>query len=156
LNPAALKDQVEGSRRILRKKPLGGSYGICFEWALTALEETGGMSPGNLLLHLGVTVVESEENMIFGSASVLATTDLTARRITLYISALPAIEQTVALSGIIFPCRVKDVVTAHEIFHLLKPDCPEDIAETGAHIFATLYLKLPFYAGLLADSIPRV
>ncbi len=42
-----------------------------------------------------------------------------------------------------------DLILAHELFHLLIPDCPRQLAETAAHMFVTEVLNLPFFAGKL-------
>ena len=42
-----------------------------------------------------------------------------------------------------------DVIAAHELVHVLEPSSPSCLAELAANLFASLYLRLPFYAGFV-------
>ena len=46
----------------------------------------------------------------------------------------------------------RDVILAHELFHLFCPKCPSDLAEMGAHLYASEQLDLEYFPGLLDVS----
>jgi hypothetical protein len=43
----------------------------------------------------------------------------------------------------------REVILAHELFHLFCPKCPADLAEMAAHLYAAEVLSLPYFPGLL-------
>ena len=43
----------------------------------------------------------------------------------------------------------REVILAHELFHLFCPKCPSELAELAAHLYATEVLELPYFPGLL-------
>ena len=46
----------------------------------------------------------------------------------------------------------RQVILAHELFHLFCPKCPADLAEMAAHLYAAEILELPYFPGLLDIS----
>ncbi len=42
-----------------------------------------------------------------------------------------------------------EVIAAHELFHILEPSAPSYLAEYAANLFASIVLRLPFYAGVI-------
>lgn len=43
----------------------------------------------------------------------------------------------------------REVILAHELFHLFCPKCPSALAELSAHLYAAELLSLPYFPGLL-------
>ncbi len=43
----------------------------------------------------------------------------------------------------------REVIMAHELFHLFCPKCPAPLAEMAAHLYAAEALKLDYFPGLL-------
>jgi hypothetical protein len=43
----------------------------------------------------------------------------------------------------------REVIMAHELFHLFCPKCPEPLAELAAHLYAAEVLDLSYFPGLL-------
>ncbi len=52
--------------------------------------------------------------------------------------------------------EARERILAHELFHVLEPECPEDLAELSAHLFAGRLLNLEEFPGALdlEDSRP--
>ncbi len=55
------------------------------------------------------------------------------------------------LVGLGFPTvpSPREVILAHELFHLFCPKCPAPLAELAAHLYAAEVLELPYFPGLL-------
>lgn len=43
----------------------------------------------------------------------------------------------------------REVILAHELFHLFCPKCPSALSELAAHLYAAEVLKLDYFPGLL-------
>jgi hypothetical protein len=43
----------------------------------------------------------------------------------------------------------REVILAHELFHLFCPKCPAALAEMAAHLYAAEILGLEYFPGLL-------
>ncbi|MDQ7826568.1 MAG: hypothetical protein RDV48_27445 [Candidatus Eremiobacteraeota bacterium] len=97
----------------------------------------------------GFTVVESDEDPWYGSALVRGTVDVKKKSLTIYKKALEELGSACQAAGLTMPCPLKDIMLAHEAFHILDPRCPSDLAETSAHLYATRIHSLSFYAGIL-------
>lgn len=46
----------------------------------------------------------------------------------------------------------REVIMAHELFHLFCPKCPTPLAELAAHLYASELLNLAYFPGLLDIS----
>lgn len=42
-----------------------------------------------------------------------------------------------------------EVIAAHELFHIAEPSAPSCLTELAANLFASMVLRLPFYAGVI-------
>lgn len=77
--------------------------------------------------------------------------DMHQRRLTLFADALDELQP-------FCPDRkqLTEVILAHELFHLLCPDCPAPVQEATAHLFAARVAQIQDFPGLwdLAGKFP--
>lgn len=125
-------------------------YATAREHADAATLRLGATSIGDWLAREGVEVVVSSAPSTFGTATVRAWLDTRPLRVTLFEAPLDKLERLLTMAGSPLPREtLRDAVLAHEIFHVMHPECPGDLAEMGAHLFATRVTALGCYAGLL-------
>lgn len=82
-----------------------------------------------------------------GSVVVRARLELDQGRLLYDPAAARRLGEAMAWGGLDRPADPLDLVLAHELFHVLEPECPEPEAEAAAHLFATELLKLDYFAG---------
>lgn len=112
-------------------------------WASTALTRMQAYSsPEDCLERNQIHWEITQSSHLVAGVRFRARLDLSARRLTLYAGALDE------LAG---PARerklVERVILAHEIFHLLCPECPALVHEAAAHWFAAEFTGLPEFPG---------
>jgi len=143
-----LVDQLSGCLEALGKAGAMRHCASCLEDARRAIEALGGRTMEEHLEAAGLSVVDAEGAACPGSL-LRAVLDLDGKRITVYGEPMRELEEAMERFPLSFGEPPRRIVLAHELFHLLAPGCPPERAEMSAHLFATLLLKLPHYAGLL-------
>ncbi|MBM3460906.1 MAG: hypothetical protein FJX76_02285 [Armatimonadetes bacterium] len=66
--------------------------------------------------------------------------------VEIYQPALEEVEEAARALNFALEVAARDVVLAHETFHVVAPECVDEIA---AHFFATQSLGISWYAGLI-------
>ena len=119
------------------------------DWVARSLHllERGGGLEGCLEQH-AIELELSQQPHRLAGVRFRARLDLHARRLTLYAGALDELQDRC-------PDRrlLSQVVVAHEVFHLLSPDCPGSLAEAAAHLFAARCCGLDEFPGIW--DLPR-
>lgn len=96
------------------------------------------------LAHHQVTLHQTSESHRIAGVRMRAVLDASKKIVTLYEACLPEVA-----AGLPEEIDPRQVVLAHEAFHLAKPSCPAHLAELSAHLFATRWAGLSFFAGRL-------
>jgi hypothetical protein len=103
-------------------------------------------NPREFLCAANIRVLLSDDNPHFGGTTLRAIYCADTRTVTLYRAALAELKQ----AADDLPCTsLEDVILAHETFHFLCPEYEGVEAEVAANLFATEWLRLTWYAGLL-------
>jgi hypothetical protein len=101
-----------------------------------------------MLVDEGFQLEFSREPATMGALRMRARLNLRQRHLLVYEEALADV--SAALTRLGHPSvSARDLVLAHEAFHVLRPRCPESFVELAAHRFAGELLGLPFFAGLV-------
>lgn len=101
-----------------------------------------------MLVDEGFQLEFSREPATMGSLRLRARLNLRKRHLLVYEEALADV--TAALTRLGQPgFSARELVLAHEAFHVLRPACPGSFMELAAHRFAGETLGLPFFAGLV-------
>lgn len=102
------------------------------------------------LYRRGIEMVEAD--LRFGPVVLRGRLEVEEKR--LYFDPVVLAELQAAMSWAGLPGDPLEIVAAHELFHLLQPDCHGRQAEQAAHLFATRMLGLPYSVENL-DPIER-
>lgn len=97
-----------------------------------------------------------EGDLRVGPARIRARLDLDRRTLTWDPETLARLARAIRRSGWPGPEDPLDLALAHELFHLLHPDCPSGLAEAAAHLFTSRLLGLARFAGevdLLGEEV---
>lgn len=101
-----------------------------------------------MLVDEGLQLEFTREPATIGPLRLRARLNLRKRHLLVYEEALADV--TAALTRLGQPTvSARELVLAHEAFHVLRPRCPESYVELAAHRFAGEQLGLPFFAGLV-------
>lgn len=101
-----------------------------------------------MLMEVGFQLEFSREPSTMGALRMRARLNLRQRHLLVYEEALADV--SAALTRLGQPeASARELVLAHEAFHVLRPACPAGFVELAAHRFAGDALRLPFFAGLV-------
>ena len=112
-----------------------------------ARTELGEVNCWVLLSSRGFQLEFSREPARLGPLRMRARLSMNERHLLVYEEALSEVGQ--ALTRLGSEVAPRELVLAHETFHVLRPGCPGQWAELAAHRFAGEVLGLPFFAGLV-------
>ena len=116
--------------------------------ALAARAELAGESCWEFLSSRGFQLEFSRQPSRIGPLRLRARLNLPRRHLLVFEEALGEVAEALARLGH-SEVAPRDLVLAHETFHVLRPECPGQWAELAAHRFAGDLLGLPFFAGLV-------
>ena len=123
-----------------------------FDWAGKALRSTR-RSMEREFEGRGFTVREADLRWPAwsGGRAVRLRAKLSIRGKELLIDPRAEEDMRAELVGLGFPTKPepREVILAHELFHLFCPKCPAALAEMAAHLYAAEVLELPYFPGLL-------
>jgi hypothetical protein len=143
-----LKDQAASCLSLLGRGEDLRHYATGFRDAEEAAVRLGDRTMEEYLAQIGISVVDTRDGA-YGNVRLRAVLDLSHKRIMIYADALAEVERALAFFSVHLEAPARQVVLAHEVFHCLMPDCPAERADLSAHLFATLILRLRFYAGII-------
>ena len=90
----------------------------------------------------GVQLIFTHEPHQMGPLRWRALLDRNARTLKVYERAVQELQTE----------HARELILAHEVFHLLQPACPESVAELAAHLFASEHVKSKIFAPLIGIS----
>lgn len=90
----------------------------------------------------GVQLVFTHEPHTMGTLRWRAVLDMETRLLKVYERAVEELQTE----------NARELILAHEVFHLLDPACPHKIAELAAHLFATDHVGSKIFAPLIGIS----
>lgn len=83
------------------------------------------------------------------SIRLRARLNLRAKELVLDPRAEADLHETLETMGFPLSPSPREVILAHELFHLFCPKCPAALAEMAAHLYAAEILGLEYFPGLL-------
>jgi len=145
------KEQLRRWWQQRRRRPLNSPEESRIDtWVSQGLDRFGpfGSIEDALEQHKIVLTLSQDAHEVAG-VRFRARLDMHHRRLTLFAQALDELQA-------FCPDRkqLTEVILAHELFHLLCPDCPAPFQEAAAHMFAARVAKLEGFPGLW-DLFPR-
>ena len=108
--------------------------------SLDDLVHLGGLEA--CLEHHGIELELSQQPHCVAGVRFRARLDLHSRRLTMFAAALDELQERCGDRRLL-----SQVVMAHEVFHLLSPQCPAGLAEAAAHLFAARCCGLEEFPG---------
>lgn len=131
-----------------RRRWKDGYWARSGQHSLAARRLLGDSQCTDYLCREGFSLHFSSRHHRMGPVRFRACLSLSDRSLLVYESAITevarALERLNASGGL-----ARELILAHETFHVLCPRCPSALAELSAHRFASELLPLPFFAGLV-------
>ncbi len=116
------------------------------DWAQKAQRATR-REPEAELLGRGIKL--SVQSLSFGSVKFRARLNLRHQELVVDAQAEADLHEEMLRLGFPVHPSARELILAHELFHVLCPRCPSDLAEMAAHLYAALVLDLDYYPGIL-------
>lgn len=117
------------------------------DWALRAKRQTR-RSVERELEGRGIRITVADLSWQ-GRVVLRARLNLRSKELCLDLHAEAELHQQLEALGFPLSPSPREVLLAHELFHLFCPKCPARLAEMAAHLYAAEVLDLPYFPGLL-------
>ena len=134
--------QFARCRKVLSKQDVDQAY----SWVHRAMRQTR-RSAEREFQGRGFQIVYSE--LSFGEVRMRARLNIRSKTLFIDPGSEADLLQEMDSKGFPLSPSPKDLILAHELFHLFCPRCPSQIAELAAHLYCAESLDLDYFPGLL-------
>lgn len=133
-----------------RRAPAKVDISRAMDWAEKAIRQTR-RSPERELEGRGFIIRTADLSwpLAEGTVRLRARLNLRSKEVMLDSLAEADLHQCLELLGFPVAPPPRDIILAHELFHLFCPRCPANLSEMAAHLYAAKLLNLVYFPGIL-------